>query len=236
MCSLERHGKVFVLKFLSETEHRFTPQLCSDILEALKTVDESDARALVTTNEGKFYSNGLDLSWMKEQPKTRFPFLLIQFEQVILSLMRLNVPTIAALCGHAAAGGFLFAMAHDYRYMRRDRGFLYNSAVDINVVVPTGSLALLKNKLTPQIYRDVILKGVKYTGVTGHEAGLVDSLYDSPSQTVEEALKEASVLADKPWQKATYRGLRMAMYLDVIDKLQLDLDQGLVVEDMVKEV
>ncbi|GLJ49099.1 hypothetical protein SUGI_1035840 [Cryptomeria japonica] len=211
MCSLERHGKIFLLKFMEENEHRFTPELCSDILSALKTVEQSDARALVTTNDGKFYSNGLDLEWMKEDAATRFPLLLREFERVVYHMMKLNVPTIAAVCGHAAGGGFLFAMAHDYRYMRSDRGFLYNSAVDINVVLPSGSIALQRTKLSPQVFRDVVLKGIKYTGVEGFGAGLVDSLFEGPTQTLEQAMREANVLADKPWEKPAYQGLRMAM-------------------------
>lgn len=236
MCSLERHGKIFLLKLVEENEHRFTPDLCNDILSALRTVEQSDARALVTTNDGKFYSNGLDLDWMKEDAATRFPFLLREFERVIYHMMKLNVPTVAAVCGHAAGGGFLFAMAHDYRYMRSDRGFLYNSAVDINVVLPSGSLALQRVKLSPQVYRDVVLKGIKYTGVEGFGAGLVDVLLEGPTQTLEQAVREANALADKPWEKPAYQGLRMAMYSDAINQLEVDVDQGLLPGDMLKEI
>eukprot|EP00252_Welwitschia_mirabilis_P003840 TRINITY_DN1390_c0_g1_i1.p1 TRINITY_DN1390_c0_g1~~TRINITY_DN1390_c0_g1_i1.p1 ORF type:complete len:238 (-),score=7.92 TRINITY_DN1390_c0_g1_i1:391-1104(-) len=237
MCSLERHGRVFLLKLLAEGEHRFTPAFCANILEALRTVESTeDARALVTTNEGKYYSNGLDLEWMKQDPDSRFPSLVTKFEEVMHALMRLSVPTVAALCGHAAAGGFLFAMAHDYRFMRRDRGLLYNSAVDINVVIPQGCLSLLRSKLSPQTFRDAVLKGLKSTSEQGHSSGLIDGLFDDPEQTIRGAMAEAEVLAEKPWNSASYRALRLSMYSDAVRMIETDIENGLHVEDMLKDV
>ena len=42
---------------------------------------------------------------------------------------------ICMLCsGHATAGGCMIALAHDYRYMRSDRGFIFLNEVRVQFV------------------------------------------------------------------------------------------------------
>lgn len=215
-----------MLRLTGETEHRFSPLLCSQIRQHLAFAAASDARALVTTNDGKFFSNGLDLEWTKQEPETRVPFVLRELERLVLDLLKLNMPTYAAICGHAAAGGLLFAMAHDHRMMRKDRGFLYSSAVDINFVLPPGSVALMRAKVTPKVFKDMVLQGVKYTGIMAHEAGIIDSLQEDSSSTFLETLKEAAKFADRPWEKPAYLGLRLAMYPELVEKLERESSSG----------
>eukprot|EP00250_Pteridium_aquilinum_P033146 c5247_g1_i1 orf=83-778(+) len=226
MCSLERFGSVLVLRLTGETEHRFSPALCSSIRQHLATAAASDARALVTTNDGKYFSNGLDLEWTKLEPETRVPFILHELERLVLDLFKLNMPTYAAICGHAAAGGLLFAMAHDHRIMRKDRGFLYSAAVDINFVLPPSSAALLRSKMAPKIFKDMVLQGVKYTGIMANEVGLVDCLEEDSASTFERTLKEATLFAERPWEKPAYGGLRLSMYPELVESLERESSSG----------
>ncbi|KAH7285092.1 hypothetical protein KP509_33G012300 [Ceratopteris richardii] len=226
MCSLERFGSVLVLRLTGETEHRFSPALCLQIRQHLATAATSDARALVTTNDGKYFSNGLDLEWTKPEPETRVPFVLRELERVVLDLLRLNMPTYAAICGHAAAGGLLFAMAHDHRIMRKDRGFLYSAAVDINFVLPPGSSALMRSKMTPKVFKDMVLKGVKYTGIMANEVGLIDSLQEDSDATFNEAMNQAESFAARSWNKAAYAGLRLSMYPELVERLEKESNAG----------
>ncbi|CAM6097884.1 unnamed protein product [Calypogeia fissa] len=219
---LTKHGKVFLLELLGAGDHRLSPSFFTEIMAHLETVNNSeDAGALVTTNEGKFFCNGLDLEWISENIKERGPVLYRKFEELLIALMCMKVPTIAAVCGHAAGGGFCLAMAHDHRFMRADRGFLYSSGVDINVAVPPGTLALFACKMSPRIYKDAVLKCVKYTGKMALEADLIDGLCDDPETTLQEALKEAEALAGRNWEKDVYKGMRLAMYPDVLEKLRV---------------
>lgn len=218
---LTKHGKVFLLELLGAGDHRFTAASFSEIMGHLETVNNSeDAGALVTTNEGKFFCNGLDLEWVNENPPERGPVLYRKFEELMIALMCMKVPTIAAVCGHAAGGGFCLAMAHDHRFMRADRGFLYSSGMDVNVAVPSGTLALFACKMSPRVYKDAVLKCVKYTGKMALDAELIDALCDDSATTLQEALKEAEALAGRNWDKSVYMGMRLAMYPNVVEKLR----------------
>ena len=64
MIELDRNGDVYVLRMVAG-ENRFNAGFIAALNQALDEVEESKGpAALVTTGEGKFYSNGLDLEWM----------------------------------------------------------------------------------------------------------------------------------------------------------------------------
>lgn len=66
---------------------------------------------------------------------------------VVADLISLPMPTIAAVSGHASAGGYILALSHDYVLMRSDRGFLYMSELDIKLVIPPWFIAIVKAKI-----------------------------------------------------------------------------------------
>ncbi|ERN12696.1 hypothetical protein AMTRI_Chr01g113080 [Amborella trichopoda] len=223
-CTLERRGRVFILRLTSANpndEHRLTPRLLSDILAALDAVDSHpDAAALITASHGKFFTNGLHLSWANQKRSSRLPKLLALFERVALRLLNLGIPTIAAVQGHAAGAGFLLAMAHDYRFMRSDRGFLYCAAVDAGVALPEGSVTLLREKMGGRALRDAVLRGEKYTATRAEGLGLVDWKGEGEEGVLEAALAEAEVLVGREWERGVYRALRKGMYGEAMDKLE----------------
>lgn len=131
-------SNVYVLTFVGEGEHRFTPQSIPEIMAALDQVEaDPKARALVTTGEGKFYSNGLSLSLEDRGSKANME-LIDQFHGLLKRMLIYPIPTVAAVNGHAVAGGCMLALAHDYRFMRADRGFMFLSEIDIKLPFSPG--------------------------------------------------------------------------------------------------
>jgi enoyl-CoA hydratase/carnithine racemase len=49
---------------LGDDENRFSPDWLSGVNGFLDRIESGEAKALVTTGSGKFYSNGLDLDWL----------------------------------------------------------------------------------------------------------------------------------------------------------------------------
>ncbi|KAJ8573285.1 hypothetical protein K7X08_009796 [Anisodus acutangulus] len=229
MCTLEKRGNIFLLTLTGTDEHRLHPNLIDSIRAALHTVRSectSSSSALITTAQGKFFSNGYDLKWALVN-KARQELMSKKLRSLVSDLISLPVPTIAAVTGHASAAGFVFALCHDYIVMRKDRGFLYMSELDIGYPIPIWFTALVKCKVgSPGVWREVVLKAAKLTAEMGVERGIVDSAHDGVEETVEAGVKLGEELVRRNWDGKVYAGCRKTLYVELLNKLGSDETVG----------
>ncbi|TXG49730.1 hypothetical protein EZV62_025605 [Acer yangbiense] len=227
MCTLEKRGYLYILTLVGPGEHRINSTLIDAIRSALRrvTVDSnssSSSSALITTNEGKFFSNGLDLAWARSllsYPRPD-PIRLSSFGSLVMDFISLPMPTIAAVTGHASAAGLLLALCHDYVLMRRDRGFLYMSELDIGLTIPAWSVALIRCKVgEPAARRELLLRAAKMKAVEAVERGIVYSAHDGVEETVKAAVELAEELVMRKWDGHVYAQNRMVVLKEVLDNL-----------------
>jgi Delta3-Delta2-enoyl-CoA isomerase len=172
MIDLQREEDVFVLR-LDDDENRFGPATLDELTAALDTVEAAEGpRALVTIGTGKFYSNGLDLDWVTQNPEQWGPYL-DRVHGLYGRLLKLPMPTVAAINGHAFAGGAMLALAHDFRVMRADRGYFCLPEVDLGLGFTPGMSALIQARLPVNTAHEAMLTGRRYGGEDAREAGIV---------------------------------------------------------------
>ncbi|MCD9645380.1 hypothetical protein HAX54_034236 [Datura stramonium] len=218
MCTLEKQGNLFILTLTGEDEHRITLSLIDSIRAALNrvTAEAMTGSALITTAQGKFFSNGVDLVWTLSDP-FNFPLMDSKLRSLISDLFNLPMPTIAAVTGHASAGGFILAMSHDYVLMRKDRGFLYMSEIDIGLEIPPWFVAMVRNKVkSPAAWREVIMRGTKLTADMAIDQGIVDSVHVGAAETVKAAVKLGEELAARKWDGKVYAYSRRVVFSDLL--------------------
>jgi enoyl-CoA hydratase/carnithine racemase len=158
---------------LGDDENRFSPEWLETVTNLLDRVD-SEAKALVTTGSGKFYSNGLDLDWLAAHTD-KGDWYIEQVQQLFARVLVAPVPTVAAVNGHAFGAGSMLAMAHDFRVMRADRGFFCFPEVDIRIPFSTGMAALIQAKLTPAAAVEAMTTGRRYGGADAEAIALVSA-------------------------------------------------------------
>jgi enoyl-CoA hydratase/carnithine racemase len=99
LIELDRDGGVFVLRMRSG-ENRFTLEWLDAINAALDQVQAAEGTvALVTTGDGKFYSNGMDLDWLATAPERAAEYLRAIYH-VLGRVLSLPAITVAAVSGH----------------------------------------------------------------------------------------------------------------------------------------
>jgi len=170
--SLTYRDSIAVLQ-LGDDENRFSPGWLDDVDAALDRVVAGEPTALLTTGTGKFFSNGLDLEWLTANPGEWGPYAA-RVQVLLARVLTLPVPTVAAVNGHAFGAGAMLAMAHDFRVMRVDRGFLCFPEVDIRIPFTPGMSALIQAKTTPRTAIEAMTTGRRYGGADAATAGLVD--------------------------------------------------------------
>ena len=85
-------------------------------------------------------------------------------------------PLLAAINGHAFAGGALWALAHDVRVMRADRGWFCLPEVDIDKVFRPGMAALVRARLAPAVAFEAMTTGRRYGGGEAAADRIVDAV------------------------------------------------------------
>jgi enoyl-CoA hydratase/carnithine racemase len=199
---LTRHGDVFVLR-MNNGENRFNPSSVGEIETALdevmatQTGGESPC-ALVTTGTGKFFSNGIDLDWMlsgRDDPTVDDPMVFIgEMSRMWARVMSLPIPTVAAVNGHAFAGGAMFSLAHDHVLMRADRGYWSVNEVLLRMRLTPGMQAILSGRLTLPTARRAILTAHRFDGPAALAGGIADALHDEEA-LLPQAIELAQSLA-----------------------------------------
>lgn len=213
MIELTREGNVHLLD-LGDDTNLIDPPFVTRLHEALDRIEvASDGPgALVMTARGKFFSNGLDVGTLSQlDPDARHQFhrdLARAFGRLLVS----SVPTVAAVNGHAFAGGAVLALCCDFRVQRADRGWVCMSEVDARVPIGAGVMAMLRAKLPPATTRDAVLTGRRYAAADAVAAGLAD-VAASESELVAAALDIVRPLAEK--DRATFRTLKHTLWADL---------------------
>jgi enoyl-CoA hydratase/carnithine racemase len=215
---VKKEGDIFILT-MQAGENRLNRTFIDAMNQALDAVEKSSGpAALVTTGgEEKFYSNGLDLTWLAGDGEKERPQFVKSLLKFLGRLMAFPVPTVAAINGHAFAAGAMLALAHDFRVMRADRGFFCLPEVDINIPLAPGMTALIKSRLLPNVFRSSILTGARIGGVEAKELGIVDEAVPA-DQVLPQAIARASSMANKG--RDIYGTLKRGMYAKAIALLE----------------
>jgi enoyl-CoA hydratase/carnithine racemase len=214
MPTLKRDDDVYVLD-LGDGENRFHPDWLAAVNGALDEVEQSPA-PLVTTAGSHIYSNGLDLDWLG-QHGDQLPTYVADVQGLLARVLAFPVPTVAAIPGHAFAGGAMFALAHDFRVMRADRGFFCLPEVDINIPFTPGMAALIQGKLLPATAHEAMTTGRRYGGTDALAKGVVDDAVPE-EDVLPRALERARALTGKNPQ--TLAAIKTQMYVPQLAALR----------------
>ena len=219
MIDLQRQGDVFVL-CMDAGENRFSPDVVDAMNARLDEVEKAAGpKALVTTGSGKFYSNGLDLDYVMGEDADPGRYIASVLG-LISRVLTFPCVTVAAINGHAFGAGALIAVAHDFRFMRADRGYFCMPEIDLKMPLHPGMTAVLKARLPALVSHEVI--------VTGHRFGGVEAAAKS---IVGEACAEADLLPRAIEKAAAYAGkadpvmskIKLGQHREVVEALTLDV-------------
>lgn len=148
----------------------------------------------------KFFSIGLDLPTLLELDRAEMSKFWAGFEETVLELYTLPVPTVAAIGGHATAGGLILALACDFRFATPGRKLLGLNEVKIGVAVPFLAHLMLAQAVGERTARKMGLKGEFLGPQEALAQGLVDRLVggEDGAAVVEEAVREVGAMAAFP--------------------------------------
>lgn len=147
---------------------------------------DRSVRVVVVTGEGSAFCSGGNTSWITSEPDATVDELrtrMMPFYRAWLSIRRLEVPTIAAVNGHAIGAGLCLALACDLRYAA-DGAKLGAPFVSLGMHAGMAATYLLPNVVGPAHARDLLLTGRIVDAEEALRLGLVSRVM--PAQTFRE--------------------------------------------------
>lgn len=153
---------------------------------------DDEVRAVVVTGRGAIFSGGVDLPRLVEGGAAYVHRFLPALETMLRSAFELPKPLVAAINGHAIAGGAIVAFAADYRIMSGGR----IGVPELLVGVPFPPLAweIVRFVVPPRFVQPLVYFGSTLEPEQARERGLVDEVA-GPEQLLARASEVARQLA-----------------------------------------
>ncbi|WP_290057728.1 enoyl-CoA hydratase/isomerase family protein [Amycolatopsis solani] len=191
--TLESHQDIAVLRIDHGGGNTLDTDSCRELVLRLEEAEQ--ARAVVLTGTGRVFSAGVDLKRIDDGGASYVAQFLPLLSDALLAVFGSPRPVVAALNGHAIAGGAVLAAACDHRVL--GGGTIGVTELLVGVPFPLAALEILRCA-----YGTAPLPSLTYSGETrGGEdalaAGLVDELAP-PEEVLERALAVAARLGELP--------------------------------------
>ncbi len=154
---------------LNNGENRFNPDFLgafSDVLDIIEK-DTEATTLIVKSSHEKIFSNGIDLEWLipviRDNDIETAKNFFYQLNGLFKRIVTYPLLALAAITGHAFAGGAILCCAFDFRFMRSDRGFFCFPEVDLGIPFLPGMNALLKKAIPLHTLEEMEYTGVRLT-------------------------------------------------------------------------
>ena len=175
---LDRHPEGVAVLTLDNPDQRnaMSDEMTSSWVAAVEELAaDPGLRAVVVTGEGSAFCSGGNTGWIASEPEATVDELrtrMLPFYRAWLSIRRLEVPTIAAVNGHAIGAGLCLALACDIRYAA-ERAKLGAPFVRLGMHAGMAATHLLPDVVGEAHARDLLLTGRTVDAEEALRLGLV---------------------------------------------------------------
>nr|VFJ62383.1 MAG: enoyl-CoA hydratase [Candidatus Kentron sp. FW] len=225
---MEREGTVLVASFdrpeslnaMNGQFHTEMSRLFADIARDRQT------NAIVLTGTGKAFSAGGDIKWFQEITPEQLDALFMEARKIIIDLLEVEQPIIAAVNGFATGLGATVALFSDI-IIASEKARIGDPHVQVGVVAGDGGAVIWPWLVGAARAKEFLMTGDLIDAREAHRMGLVNRVvpHDDLMPT---AMELATRLANGPAQ--AIRGTKASINKILKDTANLVLDTSLALE------
>lgn len=205
MLHLKFHDTVAEIRMDRPPANALNRELVERLLAALETARMDGAHAIILTGRSGMFSGGLDVPELLVQDRRQVETFWQLFFLLNRQLASSPVPVIAALSGHAPAGGAVLALHCDYRIGIAGTSRIGLNEVQVGLPVPASILAALIEVVGPRTAHRLATRGQLLTMDEALSVGLVDELAAAENLQSTALARAAELLALPPVAMNTTR-------------------------------
>lgn len=205
------HGKVSAMDL----------ELGEALIAEFKDAIDAPIKAVIVTGSGSSFSAGVDLfRLIKDGPDYALRFLpaLDDFLRAALTFPK---PMIAAINGHAIAGGCILAATADHRIMTEGNGRIGIPELAVGVPFPALPLQIMASRLADGALRDLVFTGRTVQVDEARTMGLIDEKCPS-GMLIDRATEVAQQLTSIPAR--AFALTKEAFYSPILERARQQAD------------
>ena len=138
------HGPIRELRLARAPVNALDPALCDALAGAIETAVAGGARGLLLSGGPKVFSAGLDVPHLLALDAPALRAAWESFFHAARALAGSPVPVVAAINGHAPAGGCVLALCCDYRVMAAGAYRIGLNETQVGLVAPEDIQSLMR--------------------------------------------------------------------------------------------
>ena len=191
---MQRDGEVAVVRLRGGKANAMDEAFLKGVLRLFDEVESSDARAVVVTGYGNFFSAGLALPALVGLDRPGLSSFMVLFESVMRRVFSFPRPVVAAVNGHAIAGGCVLALQCDLRLIADSQIKIGLNEVQLGLGLPSAVIEPLRLQLPASSLVPIALEGTLLTPVEAKRLGLVAEVVPA-AELLSQGIERARSLA-----------------------------------------
>jgi len=195
MFAVENQNGIDIVRMQYGPANAMDIEFCVGLAKTVSELAQSSSRALVLTGQGKIFCAGVDLPQLLEGGVDYVRRFLPALDALFETIFFCPKPVIAAVNGHAIAGGCLITCCADRRLMVAGKAQTGVPELRVGVPFPTVAMEIMRARTAPEYYEEVVLGGATYAPLQALQRGLIDSIIEEPEQLLPKAILAAESLA-----------------------------------------
>jgi enoyl-CoA hydratase len=172
-------GPIAEIQFDDGKVNAMGPAFFDELNAALDRAEREKPGALVLAGREGFFSPGLNVKLLPTLPPEELTRTLQSFGNTLLRVWTFPIPTVAAMTGHAVAGGLFLALACDQRIMARGPFRLHANEHAIGLPLPTWAQAITESVVTGATYVHLMLHARPFSADEALDLHFVDEIVDA---------------------------------------------------------
>ncbi|BBO81551.1 enoyl-CoA hydratase/isomerase family protein [Desulfosarcina ovata] len=150
---------------MNSGENQFGFPFIDAFLEVLDKIErDTDANVLVTkSSHDKIWSAGIDPDLENEEKTKLTKKFRVQMYSLYRRILTYPMITVAAITGHAFAAGAYLAFSHDFRFMRKDKGWLCLPEVDLGINIGRVLTSIARRAVPDYKFEEMLYTGKRLT-------------------------------------------------------------------------
>ena len=187
MIELSHQDGVAVLRMADGKANTMSIDSCREVTMRFEELGSSPAPAVVLTGNGKIFSAGVDLLRLLDGGVPYIREFLPALSTMLATVFAFPKPVVAAINGHAMAGGCVLACAADRRLMTSQAARIGVTELLVGVPFPPAAMEIMRCATAPQYFEDAIFGAATYAPPEAAARGFVHDIVD-PQALLERAV------------------------------------------------